>query len=243
MTGIRALVPSMLAQWQRHEIFANNLANVSTPGFKADDLTLDQPISVTRDLRTPGVSQLGDTALVQWTDRSQGAVHLTGRALDVALQGPGFLVVDTPAGPRYTRAGALNVSREGTLVTAGGQPVLGDGGPLAVGSDRLSIGPRGDVEVEGNRVGTLRLVEFDPTVRLLKTGANLFTPANPEVTPAPARATDVVSGALEAANVNVVHVMVNMIDVLRKYETAQRVIQAEDETTRKVTNDIGRMQT
>jgi flagellar basal-body rod protein FlgF len=241
MTGIRALVPSMLAQWQRHETFANNLANVSTPGFKADDLTLDPAVAVTAALKGVGVSQLGDTALVQWTDRSQGTVRLTGRPLDVALEGPGFLVVDTPAGPRYTRAGALDVSREGYLVTASGQTVLGDGGPVLVGSDRASIGPRGDVEVDGNRVGALRIVEFEPTAHLIKQGANLFTPADPDATPSPARATNVVAGALEASNVSVVSVMVNMIDVLRKYETAQRVIQAEDETTRKVTNDIGRV--
>jgi flagellar basal body rod protein FlgG len=243
MTGIRSLVPSMLTQWQRHETFANNLANVSTPGFKADDVTLvarDASV-VARALPAAGVSAIGDDALVQWTDRSQGAVRLTGRRLDVALQGPGFLVVDTPAGPRYTRAGALDVSREGYLVTSGGQPLLGDGGPILVGSDRVTLSAGGDVEVDGRRAGRLRVVEFEQTDRLLKSGASLFAPADPTVTPKPSRSTEVIGGALEASNVSAVSIMVSMIDVLRKYETAQRVIQAEDETTRRVTNDIGKV--
>jgi flagellar basal body rod protein FlgG len=243
MTGIRALVPSMLTQWQRHETFANNLANVSTPGFKADDVTLvpRDAATVARALPAAGVSPLGEDALLQWTDRGQGAVNLTGRRLDVALQGPGFLVVDTPAGLRYSRGGALEVSREGYLVTAGGQPILGEGGPILVGSDRVTLSAGGDVEVDGRRAGRLRLVEFARTDRLLKHGASLFAPADPAVTPERARTTDVVGGALEASNVSAVAIMDNMIDVLRKYETAQRVIQTEDETTRRVTNDLGRM--
>jgi flagellar basal-body rod protein FlgF len=243
MTGIRSLVPSMLTQWQRHETFANNLANVSTPGFKADDVTLTprNPALVAGALPGVGVTSLGDAAVVQWTDFGQGAVRLTGRALDVALDGPGFMAVDTPAGTRYTRAGALDVNREGYLVTASGQPVLGDGGPLLVGSSRVTISAGGDIAVDGRRVGALRLVEFDRNVHMVKQGANLFAPADPAAAPRAARGTSVVGGALEASNVNAVGVMVNMIDVLRKYETAQRVIQTEDETTRRVTNDIGRV--
>jgi flagellar basal-body rod protein FlgG len=243
MSGIRAMVPAMLTQWLRHETFASNLANVSTPGFKADDLALvaRDPVTLAAALPGVGVSSLGDDALMQWTDRSQGAVRLTGRRLDVALQGPGFLVVDTPAGPRYSRGGSLDVSREGYLVTAGGQQVLGTGGPILVGSDRVALGSGGDVEVDGRRVGRLRVVEFERGQRLLKSGASLFATADPAVTPALARTTDVLGGALEASNVSAVSVMVNMIDVLRKYETAQRAIQAEDETTRRVAADLGKV--
>ena len=243
MSGIRALVPSMLTQWQRQETFANNLANVSTPGFKADDVTIvpRDAAAVARALPAAGVSSFGDDTLVQWTDRSQGSVRLTGRRLDVALQGPGFLAVDTPAGTRYTRAGALEVSREGYLVTADGQQLLGATGPILVGSDRVAFSPSGDVSVDGRPAGRLRLVEFDKNDRLVKTGAGLFAPADPTLTPAPAKTTDMVGGALEASNVSAVSIMVNMIDVLRKYETAQRVMQTEDETSRRVINDIGKV--
>ena len=79
--------------------------------------------------------------MMQWTDFGQGPVHSTGRTLDVALNGSGFLVVDTPNGPRYSRAGALTITRDGTLATADGYPVLGDRGPLVVGTGR--IGDRG----------------------------------------------------------------------------------------------------
>ena len=120
MTGIQSLVSNMQAQWQRHDVLANNLANLSTPGFKKDDLAVipGSPNVMVPNAMGGNVLPLGDLAMVQWTDYSQGPLQETGRRLDVGLNGPGFLVVETPNGPRYTRAGALGVTREGLLVTA-----------------------------------------------------------------------------------------------------------------------------
>ena len=125
MTGIQSLVATMQVQWQRHEVLANNLANLSTPGFKQDDLAPlpDGPGATAIGPAGGSAPPAGIQGMVQWTDYSQGALRETGRNLDVALNGPGFLVVDTPNGPRYTRAGALSVGSSGTLITVTGSPV------------------------------------------------------------------------------------------------------------------------
>src|SRR5438093_1518377 len=113
-----ALVQGMQTQWHRHEVLANNLANISTPGYKRDDLLIVPAGSPAPSGSTPPPG--GSSTIAPWTDMSQGRVQQTGRDLDVALNGPGFLVVETPGGERYTRAGALDVSGDGFLVTSTG---------------------------------------------------------------------------------------------------------------------------
>ena len=244
MTGIQSLVSTMQVQWQRHEVLANNLANLSTPGFKQDDLAPapDRPaeapgISVNGGSTMPG----GILGMVQWTDYSQGALQETGRNLDVALNGPGFLVVETPNGPRYTRAGAFSVSNAGRLITVTGFPVVGEQGPITLGGTRVTITPRGEIQQDGQQVGTLKVVDFPKPYRLLKEGNGLFAPADPSSAPQPAKDFEVVAGALENSNVNAVETMVSMIDVLRRYEAAQRAIQAVHEASRQATSEIGKV--
>lgn len=243
MTGIQSLVSNMQAQWQRHDVLANNLANLSTPGFKKDDLAVipGAPNAMAPGAMGRNILPLGDMAMVQWTDYSQGPLQETGRRLDVALNGPGFFVVQTPNGPRYTRAGALGVTREGTLVTATGFQVLGERGPITIRSDRVAITGRGEVTEDGRPIDTLRVVDFPKPYQLLKEGNGLFVPADAAISPQPAREYEVVAGSLEGSNVNSVETMVNMIELLRKYEAAQRAIQAVEEANRQATQDIGRV--
>jgi flagellar basal-body rod protein FlgG len=241
MPSIHSLVASMQAQWSRHELLANNLANLSTPGFKQDDLALVPAPAAGASAPGASLSPLGGHALVQWTSFAQGPIRETGRPLDVALNGSGFLVVETPAGPRYTRAGALTLGRDGSLVTAAGFPVLGRRGPIVAGSDGVTITPRGEVQRDGALLDTLRVVDFPKPYQLLKEGNGLFVAADPSASPTPARETEVVAGALEGANVGAVETMVNMIQLFRTYEAAQRAIQAADETDRRATSEIGRV--
>lgn len=243
MTGIQSLVSSMEAQWQRHEVLANNLANLSTPGFKRDDLAV-VPLGPTGVPMAPmgaNVVTLEGQAMVQWTDFSQGPLHETGRNLDMALNGSGFFAVQTPNGVRYTRAGSFNVSGNGTLMTSTGFPVLGQRGPIVVGSERVTVAPSGEVVREGRPVDSLRVVDFPKPYHLLKEGNGLFVPAAASGPPEPARGYDVVAGSLESSNVNSVETMVSMIELLRKYEAAQRAIQAVEEANRQATQDIGRV--
>jgi flagellar basal-body rod protein FlgG len=241
MTGIQSLVQSMQAQWQRQEILANNLANASTPGFKKDDLAL---VSAAAALASPGANLLplaSGSSLLQWTDFSQGFIRETGRVLDAAISGPGFFVIDTPAGARYTRAGGFSVGRDGFLVGPNGGQVLGQRGPIAVTSSRISVSPNGEVHDGGRLVDSLRVVDFPQPYRLVKEGDGLFAPADPTAEPTAAKGYEVAGGALEASNVSTMEVMVSMIEVLRTYEAAQRAMQAVEEANQKATSDIGKV--
>ncbi len=241
MATIEGLVQHMQYQWQRHEILANNLANVSTPGFKRDDLAI-VPDTVAATARGANVLALpAGGSLLQWTEHAQGFIQGTGRSLDAAISGSGFFTVDTPSGPRYTRAGAFNVGQNGVLVTATGLPVLGRNGPITITSSKVNIGPNGEVNDNGRVVDTLKVVDFPKPYQLLKEGLGLFVPADPATVPTPAKGFEVTGAALEASNVGTVQTMVAMVDVLRTYEAAQRAMQAVEEANKQATSDIGKV--
>jgi flagellar basal-body rod protein FlgG len=242
---IERLGAGMQAQWLRQEVLANNLANVSTAGFKADDLAFEPNGPLSLPISPPGIPIPAPPSQpqgqLQWTDFSQGPVITTGRNLDVALSGPGFFVVDTPDGPRYTRAGSLSVGTDGTLLGPGGAPIQGERGSIQVHSADVSISETGEVRDGGRPVGTLRVVDFPRPYVLLKQGQGLFVPGRQDMEPAPARGFELASGAVEGSNVSSVRTMVGMIELHRLYEAYQRVIQAADETNRQAANDIGRV--
>jgi flagellar basal-body rod protein FlgG len=221
--GIRSVAANMLALWQRHEVLANNLANISTTGFKRDDVLL------------------GPGGQAQWTDFAQGAIEATGRNLDVALNGDGFFVVEGRGGPRYTRAAALGVSRQGDLVTPDGLRILGTRGPIAVGSGEVTVTAGGEVREGARALDTLRVVDFPRPYRLVKEGSGLFAPAGAGAEPQPVREPQIASASLERSNVSVVETIVGMIETLRYYESAQKAIQAMDEAERQAANEIGRV--
>src|SRR3984893_1843209 len=168
------------------DVVANNVANVNTTGYKADRSLFQEFLTsgahqdnfLTADRR---ISYVQDRATFH--DFSQGPTEETKNPLDVAVDGGGFLVVQTPAGERYTRDGALQINNQGQLVTAGGNPVLGSSGPIVFQptDKQVSIAADGNVTVlEGiNRIdsvrGKLRLVSFAQAQRLLKEGSNLYS--------------------------------------------------------------------
>ena len=241
MGGIQALVPSMQAQMLRQDVLANNLANASTAGFKRDDLLLAPPGTDAGTLAGHGVnvSPALRQPVAQFTDFSPGVVRDTGRPLDAALTGPGFFVVDTPAGQRYTRNGGFIRSADGYLAAADGARVLGTNGPIVIRSTAgVTIGPQGEVQEGGRVIDTLRVVDFPLPYQLLKEGNGLFVPVGAE--PTIVRAPQVVGSGLENSNVNSVETMVGMIDLLRKYEASQRAVQSVDEANQSA-NEIGKV--
>jgi flagellar basal-body rod protein FlgF len=168
------------------DVVANNVANVNTTGYKADRSMFQEYLaSGAHEDNFPAadrrVSYVQDRATFH--DFSQGAVEETKNPLDVAIDGKGFLVVQTPAGERYTRDGALQINNQGQLVTAGGNPVLGNAGPVVFQptDKQVSIGADGNVTVlEGtSRIdsvrGKLRMVSFAQAQNLQKEGSNLFS--------------------------------------------------------------------
>jgi flagellar basal-body rod protein FlgF len=219
------------------EVVANNIANINTTGFKADNSVFEQfMMPVAREEQFPGpdqrISFVQDRAT--WHDLGQGTIQQTGNPLDVAISGNAFLVVQTPRGERYTRNGSMQINSTGQLVTSEGYQIVGDGGPITFQrTDRdITIGENGLITVrEGANTksdaprGKLRLVAFDQAQRLQKDGGSTFlAPAGVGAVAAP-QGTRVMQGAIEKSNVRAVVEMTRMIEITRSYSDVANLLQ------------------
>jgi len=218
------------------DVVANNIANLNTTGYKADGSLFEEYLrsAARADQTGSRVSFVQDRGV--WHDMSQGAVERTGNPLDVAIDGQGFLVVQTPAGERYTRNGALQISPTGQLVTSDGFPVLGDGGPITLqqGDRQVSISRDGTISVrEGTSKvdsarGKLRLVTFTNMQQLQKTGNGTFNPAGGEA-PQPATKAGLIQYSIEKSNVRGVVEMSRMIEITRAYTQIDGLLQQQND--------------
>lgn len=221
--GIRGLARS-LSYWERAQgVSSNNLANINTDAFKA--------IHLTAALGDDGVSPLA----VEQLDLSQGALTPTGNTLDLAIDGPGFFVVQSEAGEQLIRGGSFRLSETGILIDPHGNPLLGSEGPVPVGEGELQITEEGGVMVDGNLIDILRLVDVDPA-DLDRVGENRFV-ANGPMQESTGR---VLQGALEGANIDAVNSMVEMIRVQRAYQANMTALRSIDDTMATATR-IGRV--
>ncbi|MDI6869785.1 MAG: flagellar basal-body rod protein FlgF [Bacillota bacterium] len=252
--GLYIGASGMLVELRRTDVIANNLANVTTNGFKRDELVGESfPALLLRrynDAASPGMGpagyppvvgplSLGAVATETATDWAPGPLTATGNPLDLGIAGEGLFVVQTPNGLRYTRDGAFTRNGEGLLVTEGGFPVLGEQGPIELGDGEVQVAADGTVAVDGQVVDRLRLVRFPQGSRLVKEGDNLFATA---AAGQPVDAgTEVHQGFIERSNVNTVREMIGLIASVRSYEANQRLIQMEDELMQKAVNEVGRV--
>jgi flagellar basal-body rod protein FlgF len=216
----------LLAQMQA---VANNIANASTTGFKAEGVAFSEFVRATG----PGAPSLSMAAArLRATDWDQGAVAATGGPFDLALEGEGFFLIETPEGARLTRAGAFRPNEMGDLVTAEGFRVLDAGGApvfLPQGSGAVAIAPDGTVSAGGLPVGQLGVVVPRDPLGLLREGGTRFAaPGGWDPAPAPR----VLQGFLEGSNVQPVLEVARMIAVGRAYELGQSFLEREDERIR-----------
>jgi flagellar basal-body rod protein FlgF len=239
--GLYIAASGMLAEQVRQDQLANDLANASTPGYKADNseqASFSDLLLWNSSTGAPvGSLSMGSRITKVVTDLSQGPLQSTGNPLDVALAGAGFLAVSTGSGVRYTRDGQLVVDGRGRLTTATGDLVLGTSGkPITVGQvadpSSISIDQRGTVKVGTRTVGTLAVMSLTGAT---KQGDTLFS-GTPGVRPA---GTNVEQGFLEGSGVQPASAMVDMIVSFRSYETTQRAIQSIDQELGRAANSIG----
>jgi len=234
-----------LSRLNELEILANNLANVDTTGFKADQplfqAALESALLNSKGLPAPGAAGLSFVApRGVRTDHAGGSVSRTNGPLDVAIEGPGFFVVDTPAGTRYTRAGSFVVGSDGNLATPSGYPVLGDGGPIAAGSTPIRILSGGQVaDQAGTVVGRLRLEEFDDPSLLRKEGDSLFR-APPMAVGLPTEGVSLLEGALERSNVNPVREIASLIILQRAFDVSMQILKSDDAATERLLQEVSR---
>jgi flagellar basal-body rod protein FlgF len=232
------------------EAVANNIANLNTSGFKADATVFEEFLMpVARDnqfgVADRRLSFVHDRAT--WHDLSQGPIQNTGNPLDLAIKGDAFLAVQTAAGERYTRNGALQINANGELVTSEGDRVLGENGPIQFQStdNSVKIAPDGTIRVrEGTNAtidaarGKLRLVSFEQAARLQKDGGSLFR-APDGLLPQPAVRASVTQGAIEKSNVRAVVEMTRMIEITRTYTQVATMLQQHSELRRSSIEKLG----
>lgn len=220
--GLYIAASGMLAELVRQDLIANDIANVSTPGYKPDRASqrsfADVMLSNTRNGEPVGPLGLGSVIARRTTDFSPAPLRETGEPLDFAIEGEGFFAIRTPQGVRYTRNGQFQRAADGTLVDGLGNAVLGkDGAPVRVG---------GDGRVDPRRLASVRLD------RPRKLGDGYVTGA------VAGNGGTVRAGALEASATNPARAMVDMIASLRAYEASQRVITTIDQTLERTATQV-----
>lgn len=232
-----------MIQQMRLEMISNNLANVNTAGYKEDTpvFRLNTAESLAEE-DTPAASlQPYAPPMTARINFSPGPLIQTGNALDIAIVGKGFYEVQTPDGPRYTRNGNFTVNNEGLLSTTEGWPVMGQGGELTIDGSRIEVNDQGDVYVDGEQVGTLRVVDFPDANVLKKAGNSLFaSQGNMPGQPLEEGQAHTAQGFVESSNVDAIKTMTEMIETIRVFESYQRIIRTADEATEKTVNEVGR---
>lgn len=252
--GIYPILSGALAHERRMQVFANNMANVNTAGFKQDEQAFKsifpkyQAVIPTGG-RTVGLAQQIMARPFGATERAfvaphqlkttfeAGRVRLTGNPLDIAIQGRGFLQVETPQGLRYTRNGMLALDRDRRLVTGLGHPVMGAKGEIKIPPGKLDISAQGEIKVDEKPVAKIKVMEFPDDEMPQKSSDGLFFSEKGTESKNP----QIQVGHVEESNVNSIGEMVKMIQGMRNYESTQKLIQTLDRMAEIAVQDVGRV--
>jgi flagellar basal-body rod protein FlgF len=234
-SGLRSRMESL-------DMLANNIANASTSGYKADR----EFYSLYAAPEASGPISGPDTLPVierPWTDFSQGELRSTGNPLNLALDGKGFFSVNGPSGPLYTRDGSFRLSPANQLVTADGYPLRDtDGNPITLSSATpVEVLPDGTVRQDGQTVGQIAVVDFAETAALGKIGHNYFRPAEGSAAPVPATACEVQQGKLESSNASSAEAAIRLVSVMRQFEMLQKAAAMSAEMNRKAIDEVARV--
>ncbi|WP_207476456.1 flagellar basal-body rod protein FlgF [Arenibaculum pallidiluteum] len=225
------------------DVTAHNVANMNTTGYKNQRMLfveyIAKPQGVGVQPRDQRMSMVEDLAVLR--DLSAGPIAQTGNPFDLALDGDGYLVVETTSGPRYTRTGQMHLDGGRRIVNANGLPLLGEGNqPIELPADAGAVTIRGDGTIEtanGGIAGRLQVVRFERPQFMSELGGGLYASDEPAQ---PAEDTRVLQGALEQSNVQAVAEMTQMTEILRQYQSTQRLIETEHERQRSAIQRLAR---
>ena len=237
VSGLRSRMVSL-------DLLANNLANAATSGFKNDREFYGLYSSEDSTSSVDGAS--GTTLPVvehQWTDFSPGISQATGNPLDVALSGKGFMELEGPTGPLYTRNGNFQVLPSGDLGNGEGYPVRNAGGGTIhlLPNKTITISTDGAVHQDGQSVGQIQVVDFKSTDSLKKVGSTSFENTNAKNLPLAPVGVDVQQNRLEGSNVPVAEAAMRLVGVMRQFEMLQKAIGISAEMDTKAIQEVARV--
>jgi len=243
-SGLYAACTAMMARTDALDTIANNLANSSTNGFRERHTTFSsvlagsgEPLESQLNVVTNSYGLLGNSHL----DMQSGSLTRTNNELDLGIDGPGFLSVQTAGGVAYTRNGSLQISTKGQLVTQNGDPVLGETGPITIPSGTpVSISADGTITAQGAIAGKLKLVEFSATADPQSLGSTYYTVPPKDVVNS--TMSQVRQGMVESSNVNPVSSVVELISAQRALEGMRHALTMIDtEIDKTAAQDIPRI--
>jgi flagellar basal body rod protein FlgG len=234
--GYYTALSGMRTRMDALDRLASDIANAGTTGFKPER-------AGTTEARRPSFDAALEAAVDVANGRPRidlrpGALAPTGRSLDIAIEGKGFLVVDTPRGVRYTRNGHLARRADGVLAGEDGAAVQGANGPIRLGDGAPTIDADGTVRSGGAVVGRLRLVDFDPKAELLRDAGSTF---RTDAKPLPVANPVVTSGSLEQSNVSIVERVAELTDVSQGFQALLKAVSVlMNDVDRGAINELGR---
>ncbi|TQV71275.1 flagellar basal-body rod protein FlgF [Denitrobaculum tricleocarpae] len=228
-TGYIALSRQSVLRRQM-DIIANNMANMTTPAFKGEDMMFVEHLKKTAN--NDRVSLVQDLALLR--NLNAGPMTKTDNPLDLAINGDGYFVVETPDGERYTRNGTFQLNQDGQIVTTQGDPVLGiDGNAITIppNEPHISITRDGSISAGETLIGRIQIVGFENEQELEKQSNSLF--ARGEQEPQVAEGAEVAQGMIEGSNVQGIVEMTKMITTVRSYSSTSKLVDQEHERQRR----------
>jgi flagellar basal-body rod protein FlgF len=225
------------AREHQMEVLANNIANLSTPGFKGEKMMFQEYLS-----KAPNGGDSSSYVVSQGNSRdmSQGNLTHTGNPLDVALDGAGFMTVTTPGGTQYTRNGHLQLDNQGELVTSAGFVVQGEGGsPIVIpsGTASITIGKDGTVATDKQTIGKISVVNFDNPQALAESQGGLYSTTQ---APTPAAGTTVEQNTIEEANIQPVVEMTKLMDAAHQIGVAKNFADGEHTRLKNAIDRLGK---
>ncbi|MBI3926729.1 MAG: flagellar hook-basal body complex protein [Armatimonadetes bacterium] len=254
LDGMHMATQGMMAMSAQQDLITNNLANVGTAGFRKEGIVVSSFTDILNTEMGSSFTQAGgEISAVSGlqattglhhksvTVTAQGGLKESGNPFDLALDdnGKGYFTVQTSRGIEFSRAGTFQLSTSGYLVTRDGSFVLGHKGKVKIDGSDFKVDDQGMIHVDGKPVDRLLISTFEDPRDLQRSGDTNFTAAQPRV-----RATTdfrVKQGFVEQANVNALHEMVGLMQVMRNYEANQKAIQAHDSKLQKAISEIGRV--
>lgn len=226
--GMYRAISGCMVQQEKLTTTSINLANANTVGYKPARLSLGSRNNIV---------QVEEKAV----NFAEGGKQNTFNKLDLALEGEGFFVVQSPQGLAYTRKGNFSLNTEGAIVTQEGFPVLGQNGIILIEGNHFNVSGDGTVQVDGIEVDKLRLADFPRPYPFAGDSGTLFYPTTPGIQEQPAEGVVVRQGQLELSNTNLMEEMTRLIEISNHYESCQKLMQTVDEMDQKVINETHRV--
>jgi flagellar basal-body rod protein FlgG len=233
-----AIIDAFNTRLPQLDCMAHNIANVHTPGYKAEKLFFLVQQAEDPYTKQKKLAYIPKTRI----DFTPGAIQQTGNTLDMALQGNGFFTIGTPEGEIYTRRGNFTLNQNKELVTQEGYYVLGESGPITIQGADIKIGQGGEISCDGTETGKLKIALFKNPESLIKRQGCYFENKGENATePEPDPEPGVKSGHVENSNVQALREMIEMINIQRSIESYQKVILTLGDQDKQSTSRLGKL--